>query len=420
MQVILLGADSPIGLTVTRELGQQGVEVHAIGWNQRSIALYSRYATTSHIRETNSEDLVKQLETIGRQYNCPWVMTIGEADISWLHKRRKDFSFIKPIIPKAESFQASLDKTLTSQLANIIGIRTANSWQIKSLSQLDRLHKQFTYPLVLKWANPLRVSQVLENLHIDIDKYHYVYNFDELYKYLAEFSNVGEYPIIQEHIPGIGLGQMIFMHEAQCIQKFQHIREAEWQPEGGVSAVCRSLPLTEHEKLMKNSVKLLQALNWEGPAMVEYRYNTETGETCLMEVNGRFWGSLPLAHHAGANFAWLWYQAATNMQLSNDVKYRENLRCRYFIPEFKRLVRILFFQHKIQNKNLHFSRSRELLRFFRNYISLKTHYYVWSPTDPVPFFADMYGIVKKVFAKFWPETQKEVSKNPLRSIASKY
>ena len=29
----------------------------------------------------------------------------------------------------------------------------------------------------------------------------------------------------------------------------------------------------------------------------------------LMEINGRFWGSLPLAYHAGTRFAWLTYAA---------------------------------------------------------------------------------------------------------------
>jgi hypothetical protein len=37
------------------------------------------------------------------------------------------------------------------------------------------------------------------------------------------------------------------------------------------------------------------------PAMVEYRHDPATGQSWLMEINGRFW-SLPLASH-GAEFA---------------------------------------------------------------------------------------------------------------------
>ena len=420
MQVILLGADSPIGLAVVRELGQHGVRVHAIGWDSRSVGLYSRYAATSHIRETNTEALIQQLETLGQEYDCPHLMTVGEADIAWLHEHIEAFKFIKPIIPENESFQAALDKTLTSQLAKIIGIRTARSWHVKSLQQLDDISDELTYPLVLKWANPLRISHSLEELGIDIEKYHYIYAFDELKTYLSRLDIVGEFPIIQEHIPGVGLGQMIFMHKGKSILNFQHIREAEWQPEGGISAVCRSLPIDEHQELMKNSIKLLQALNWQGPAMVEYRYDEATGNTCLMEVNGRFWGSQPLAYHAGAYFAWLWYQTGTGQVVHQQASYQENLRCRYFIPEIKRLVRILFFKHEIQNKSLAFSRRREIVRFIKYYFGLKTHYFIWSFDDPKPFFADVLGIIKKVLPKALFKFNKPSKQGTLRSIASKY
>jgi hypothetical protein len=47
-------------------------------------------------------------------------------------------------------------------------------------------------------------------------------------------------------------------------------------------------------------VRLLEALSWTGLAMVEFRVG-EDGPS-LMEVNGRIWGSLPLAVRAGMDF----------------------------------------------------------------------------------------------------------------------
>ena len=38
--VILLGADTPIGLTVIRDLGEHGVPVHAIARSRKGIGLY--------------------------------------------------------------------------------------------------------------------------------------------------------------------------------------------------------------------------------------------------------------------------------------------------------------------------------------------------------------------------------------------
>jgi ATP-grasp domain-containing protein len=51
---------------------------------------------------------------------------------------------------------------------------------------------------------------------------------------------------------------------------------------------------------MDHATRLLAALDWTGLAMVEFRV-TSTGPE-LMEINGRVWGSLPLAVRAGMDF----------------------------------------------------------------------------------------------------------------------
>lgn len=48
---------------------------------------------------------------------------------------------------------------------------------------------------------------------------------------------------------------------------------------------------------------------WHGVAMVEFKV-TADGTAYLMEINGRFWGSLQLAIDAGVDFRWLLYQLA--------------------------------------------------------------------------------------------------------------
>jgi biotin carboxylase len=52
--------------------------------------------------------------------------------------------------------------------------------------------------------------------------------------------------------------------------------------------------------LLDHATRLLGALGWTGLAMVEFRVG-EAGPV-LMEVNGRIWGSLPLAVKSGADF----------------------------------------------------------------------------------------------------------------------
>ena len=73
-QVILLGADSPIGLTIIRELGGHGVAVHAIGASRRALGLYSRFVASRHRRVQGDDALTAQLEGIAGPLGGAWVL----------------------------------------------------------------------------------------------------------------------------------------------------------------------------------------------------------------------------------------------------------------------------------------------------------------------------------------------------------
>ena len=105
--------------------------------------------------------------------------------------------------------------------------------------------------------------------------------------------------------------------------------------------------------------------------MVEYRHDPTTGRSAFMEVNGRFWGSQPLAYHAGAPFGWYTYSV---LGLFWRVHRHRLLiapasRCRFVIPDTCRLLTVLFNPQAVQNRHLRLSRWGELrdylVDFFR-------------------------------------------------------
>jgi ATP-grasp in the biosynthetic pathway with Ter operon len=67
---------------------------------------------------------------------------------------------------------------------------------------------------------------------------------------------------------------------------------------GGASSLRESVPLDP--VLLEHAMRLLGELRWTGLAMVEFRSTPDGPE--LMEVNGRVWGSLPLAVRSGMDF----------------------------------------------------------------------------------------------------------------------
>lgn len=129
--------------------------------------------------------------------------------------------------------------------------------------------------------------------------------------------------------------------------------------------------------------------------MVEYRYDPANGQARLMEVNGRFWGSFPLAEQAGAGFALLayWLQGIGRMPELRQVT--SGLRCRMTLTEMKRLIRIVLRPGLIKDPFFTIRPWWELRRFVTDYFRANTCYYVWRASDPGPWFADLRSTLYK-------------------------
>jgi protein-tyrosine-phosphatase len=79
--------------------------------------------------------------------------------------------------------------------------------------------------------------------------------------------------------------------------------------------------------LRERSLSLLRTASWTGIAMVEYLVGREA-PPLLMEINGRFWGSLPLPAAVGIDFPWLWLQLVLDGRITPPKSYPVSIYCR--------------------------------------------------------------------------------------------
>jgi predicted ATP-grasp superfamily ATP-dependent carboligase len=125
----------------------------------------------------------------------------------------------------------------------------------------------------------------------------YADNPERLIEQMRRFE--GRCPVLlQEYTEGIGQGVELLMYQGRPLAVFQHKRLREVPINGGASAFRESVhpdPL-----LYDYSIRLLKALRWTGLAMVEFKIGQRGAK--LMEINGRVWGSLPLAVISGMDF----------------------------------------------------------------------------------------------------------------------
>lgn len=391
---IVLGLETQIGLGIVRELGRAGVPVIGIAQSESAIALKSRYLTRGIVVDRpRSDELLRCLQQLGEQYGQASLIAVSEANLNWLLNNRSRLGCLRPVLPRLDALEIVLDKQKTLAIAKEIGIQVPLTAEPQSIGNLKVLADNISYPVVLKWKDPNSIGPLLAQHNIPMHKAEYARNANELRAIGQRYTKIGKWPLVQEYCAGSGLGQFFYMHEGKALRRFQHLRIAEWPPEGGFSSVCDSVPLTEHVELQEQSIALLQAIGWQGVAMVEYRFDPQCNRAVLMEINGRFWGSFPLAVQCGAGFALLAHFVqgqGKELHLGGVLGHH---RCRMVGTEVKRLFRLLLQPEKIRDPYFERKPLQEMGRFIMDFFRPNVSYYLWVADDPAPFFKDLSNMV---------------------------
>lgn len=382
--VLLIGVDTPTGLSIMRELGRHNVPVHAVGRNSRSIGAASRYCTSFWSRPDG--EISSWLPDLIKKTDAKAVIAWSENDLIALANLPELIGDCRVLTPRHNTLEQVLDKAKTLALAQSLHIDAPRHWT----------KNPEIWPVVVKWSDPMRIIPKLDAAGLDFEKAEFCNDQAALDKVLSRYDLIDEKPMVQSYAKGIGIGQMFYMKARKTTLFFQHQRLHEWPPEGGVSTLCQSIAPDQHQEQRAKSEALLKALNWEGPAMVEYRWDQQTGRYTLMEINGRFWGSQPLAMHAGAAFGWEHYRQNMLDDNSPAGDYKPGLQARYMIPETKRLLRLLFQKKQIADPVFKPQPLRDLWSYLSGFFNPAMRYYIFTFDDPKPYFADCVNIFRKI------------------------
>jgi predicted ATP-grasp superfamily ATP-dependent carboligase len=396
---IVLGIDTPIGVTVIRELGENGVAVHGIGRNHKAIGRGSRYCTSFSVRPAGL--IADWLPVLITQTEAKALLAISEDDLVALAALPHEVEGCQILTPRREPLAIVLDKAKTLAHAQAIGIDVPLSWQPVAGEDFAVRAATLSYPVIAKWADPPAMVERLAALGLPLIKAEYVHSAVDLCALISRYEALGAWPLIQSYCPGVGLGQMMHMASGKATLRFQHRRLHEMPPEGGISTLCRDEPLTQHQAQMAKSEALLARIGWDGTAMVEYRYDPTSGRYWLMEINGRFWGSLPLASHCGATFAWESYRRAVLGQ-TNLLPAPKHRRARYMIPETRRLIQILFKPALVADPGFKPTPMADLLRYLSGFFDPAMRYFLFRWSDPGPFLVDIKSILVKAVRRGKP------------------
>src|SRR3984885_4210554 len=374
--VLILGASPRISISIARSLHRHGIPVDIASFQPEEPEIRSRPVGQCHrcpTREKSPEELADALLSLVREGQFDLILPAGDAALATLAEFYDELgSLLQVGCPPPFSVERVLNKSLTLETAQSCGIRVPFTCTGATVAALESIAPQLRFPVVVKpekkGASTFRVF--------------YFSTLPELSSALKnhDWGSV----LLQEYCPGVGWGVEILIHKGECVATFQHRRLKE-APATGVVAILAVAEEPDPE-LLQSSMKLLRALDWEGVAMVEFRVDRETGSSVLMEVNGRFWGSVSFPIAAGVDFPFYYWQLFHGEQPAVPVRYSVGMRWRWSPGYLDRMQSIVF--RTAGSLGPRPSVSRELLRAIPDFSPLiKEALSSWS--GPFPFLAEV-------------------------------
>ncbi|WP_135854089.1 carboxylate--amine ligase [Halorussus salinus] len=321
--VVVPAITHPSSLACVRSLGRRGIETTLVSEEPSAEAFRSRYCDESVVVPSPSRDALgykDALLDLARRSRVRTVLPVREKDVYLLAKYRDEFAeWVGTPWPDFETLRTVQDRIRLYDAAHEVGVATPETHLLTDCTDWSR-------PWILKGrysvlptdgeASALdgRAPETGGESHglarPPTTRYLPAGERPDVTRAVNEMYHV---PIVQAFLPATDeYGFFALYDEGEQVASFQHRQIRGVHYSGGASAYRESVEIPELERL---GTRLLDHLDWHGAAMVEFLRDPETGEFSLMEINPRFWSSLPFTVQAGADFpyyAWLLATGATD------------------------------------------------------------------------------------------------------------
>jgi protein-tyrosine-phosphatase/predicted ATP-grasp superfamily ATP-dependent carboligase len=301
-RILILDSSACAGLAVVRSLGEAGCEVHVARIRNRSNAEHSRHCSRSIDLGDPAVDLQavtgRLLDLVSRERYDLLIPTADAANELCASVREFLESRIRLAMPSPTAYPYAHDKARLLELAEGLGIPFPEYTTLRGFNDLPMDHRiDLGWPCYVKPVHSF-VATAERIVRFDVAR---AKDRNELID-LARF-HLGRVPImIQRSFPGDGVGVHILAWKGRLLSIVQQRRLHE-PLHGGGGSYRITEPLDP--MLAIYAQRFVEASGWSGVAMLEFKRDLNSNRVSLMEVNGRFWGSLPLTVRAGLDYP-LW------------------------------------------------------------------------------------------------------------------
>lgn len=294
-KVLVLDAHSNATLSILQSLGRAGYRTSLAGSSPNVTSWCSRYARERFVYPdplTSSLEFKSWLVDLQQRNRFDFVLPVTDNTIYPLMELRRESRPVGVLVlPTEDAFPWVFDKTKTVELAKEVGVPVPETVLIDSRSWDPEAFN--SYPLFVKpvqskvWSRG-KGHELQPRLARDRGE------LETAVEQFVDYGAVG----VQAYVRGPGVGIGVFCEDGEVLVSFAYQRVHEYPLTGGASTYRMSIEMPQ--ELLLASERMLHRIRWQGVAMVEFKRTPDV--FWLMEINGRFWGSLPLPVFSGVDF----------------------------------------------------------------------------------------------------------------------
>jgi len=316
--VVVPAVDTASSTAAIRSLGRAGVRVVGVSEHETPPGFASKYCEETVAVPDPESDLSgygAALLDLAKRSDVETILPLCEEDVYVLARNKQVFAaHVGTPWPSFETLRAVQDRVRLFEAARSAGVPAPATSDFDDWDGRDAgvvVKPRYTVPsdeydARFAGVSPDEYTSVYVSPDDDVSR-------DDL------VAAMGHVPIVQEYVSTPDeYGFFALYDHGEAVATFQHRQRRGWKYCGGPSAYRESVDIPELEAA---GLRLLDELDWHGVAMVEFLRDPETGTFKLMEVNPRFWSSLPFTIQAGVDFPALYWQQATGGSVETPPDY---------------------------------------------------------------------------------------------------
>jgi len=342
-EVVITDIKYRMTLTAIWSLGKKGISITAVEFddtkpNER-IGFFSKYISNTRVIPSPKRDeslFVSGLISVGKEIyqrtnEKPVLIIPGSATHGIVTKYQSQFKCYFDFNLVTDDILNRANNTyLLSDVAKEVGVPFPETTWLYETENYETLAERIHYPVVIKYREG-------EKLNLKpYQRYKIVKEKEAFIPIYAHMHAIQKQPLVQAYISGEGYGvSVVFDKNHEPAEIFCHHRIREYPVSGGPSSFCESI---WDDRMVRYAIALLKKLEWQGFAMVEFKGDLE-GDLRLMEINPRFWGSMPLSLLSDCDLPMAYYNSVlekTTLHLgieSFNERYKLNTKMQYILQD---------------------------------------------------------------------------------------